>query len=384
VVRVALRLEVSKVRVSSDRVWRIGFEGRRVRPNQIPATETWTFVHAGGKSIRAIDGAGRDRGVFTETFLLFPEARGAMMEVDGASYRGYFVLTARSSGLVLVNRLNLDDYVRGVVGNEIGRAGGPTKLEAQKAQAVAARTYAYKKIVLRGGSGFDLYDNELSQVYTGVAGESPAVNRAVSETAGEIVYHGGHPVEVFYSSTCGGRTSDPAEVWNGKGSGHLKSRKDKGRGGDYCRKADRYRWRVEWNVTTFMQVFSKYYPRFHPWDGKPFGQLKDVKVKQKGKSGRAVVVEVVTTSGRYRIEKDTIRWTLRQPGAGRAALWSTFVEFKVEKRDGKPAKVVAKGRGYGHGVGLCQMGAIEMSRQGKRYTDILKHYFSGIDIRRLY
>ncbi len=322
--------------------------------------------------------------MFHETFLLFPETRGGVMKLDGASYRGYLVMTARPSGLAVVNRLNLEDYVRGVVGNEIGRGGGPAKLEAQKAQAVAARTYAYIKITERGQNRFDLYDSDLDQVYTGAAGESQDVNRAVQETAGQLLYHEGRPAVAYYSSTCGGRTAHPTEVWNGAGPGHLKSVRDRGRGGDYCSQAARYKWRVTWDADAFMRAFRTYYPRFHPYDGKPFGKLRDVKIRKRGKSGRATLLEITTSSGRYAVERDAIRWTLRRPEAGNPALLSTYFDLDVKKRDGEVREVIANGKGYGHGVGLCQMGAVEMSRQGKSYRDILTHYFPGIEIRKLY
>jgi len=385
VVRVALATGKDRIRVGSNATWRLAFNQKAREPNAIPAGETWTFSHGGGTSIRVQDAAGADRGTFSETFLLYPDRRGAVMTLDGRAYHGYFVVVARSSGLVLVNRLRLEDYVRGVVGNEIGK-GGDGLLEALKAQAVAARTYAYLKVDDEDGDPFDVRATEMDQVYGGVAAQSPMTERACADTRGEIIHFNGVPVAAFYSSNCGGRTAGAGEVWNGSAPKYLQSVHDRKnrRTDDWCKGSKYYRWEVRWEASRFMEIFAKNYPRFHPWDGKPFGSLKNLRVVKRGKSGRVTILEVETTNGRYRIQRDTIRWTLRRPDRGEPALLSTYIDVDVDGRGGKAARVKISGRGYGHGVGMCQVGAMAMSRQGESYRDILTHYYHDVEIRHSY
>jgi stage II sporulation protein D len=384
VVRVALRSDVAEVRVGCTRTWRIGFEGRRLRPNYVTPQEVWTFRHSGGSGIQAIDSAGNDRGVFHETMLLYPDAQGSEMRLEGAEYRGFFVLVARSTGLLLINRVLLEDYLRGVVGNEIGRRAADGRREALKAQAVAARSYTFAQLGGRRDGSFDVFDSELDQVYSGVPGESPDVDAAVFATAGEVLLHGGEFAIAYYSAVCGGRTADAEEVWNGRGRGHLKSRRDRVSGKDLCSESAHFRWRVEWDGETFMEIFRRFYPRFHAWRGGSFGELRDVKIRRRGPSDRVIALEVETTTGRFRVERDAIRWTLRRPESGSPALKSTAFDVDVKRSKGRVTRVVVNGRGYGHGVGLCQAGAVAMSRLGRSYRDILHHYYSGVEIRRVY
>jgi stage II sporulation protein D len=84
------------------------------------------------------------------------------------------------------------------------------------------------------------------------------------------------------------------------------------------------------------------------------------------------------------VERDAIRWTLRRPEAGSPALKSTSFDVELKRSKGRVTRVVLNGRGYGHGVGLCQAGAVAMSRLGRGYRDILHHYYSGVEIRKVY
>jgi len=136
VVRVAIANRAAQVRITASHAWRV----RSVSESfDVAAGETWTFTHGGGRTLAMTDGQGRARGALGGELALHPTVRGARMVLDGAAYRGWFLLAARPNGLVVVNRLRLEDYVMGVVGNEIGKSGGARR-EALRAQAVAART----------------------------------------------------------------------------------------------------------------------------------------------------------------------------------------------------------------------------------------------------
>ena len=129
-------------------------------------------------------------------------------------YRGRIeVFTNLRGSLTIVNELGLEDYVRGVVANELSPGGYPA-IEALKAQAVAARTYALKNRGQFLAQGFDLLPTTRSQVYRGLTSENPLSTRAVDETRGIIATYAGEPINALYTSTCGGRTEDSENVFN--------------------------------------------------------------------------------------------------------------------------------------------------------------------------
>jgi stage II sporulation protein D len=385
VVRVALARGASGIEVSSRAPWRVAFEGRSRVPLDAPAGTTWTFEAERGSAagrIRIVNGSGQPLGSFDGTLVAYSENGDAPLETHDRAYRGYFVVTAEPEGLFLVNRLRMEDYVGGVVGNEIGKTGGDL-FEAIKAQAVAARTYAMIRVQKRARESFDLTDDHMDQVYTGVTGESDVVLEACRETAGEVVTRGGRPVEAVYSSTCGGRTATRSEVWGESDEGHLRSRKDRQNGRDLCQDSPLYRWTVSWTAEEFVRIASANYP--HSGNGSfPAGELESVKVRDRTSSGRVQVLEIETRGGSCRLERDGIRWVLRQPKTGTPLLPSSAFEVEVQKRDGRIETVVAKGRGYGHGVGMCQFGAMGLSRLGHGYEDILRYYYHGVHVERVY
>jgi len=129
-------------------------------------------------------------------------------------YRGRIeVFTNLRGSLTVVNELGLEDYVRGVVANELS-AGGFPAIEAHKAQAIAARTYALRNRGQFMSQGFDILPTTRSQVYRGLSSENPLSTRAVDETRGIIATYEGEPINALYTSTCGGRTEDSENIFN--------------------------------------------------------------------------------------------------------------------------------------------------------------------------
>ena len=142
------------------------------------------------------------------------EGMNAPVNLNGKLYRGRIEVFANTRGtLTIVNVLNMEDYVRGVVPNELSPGGYP-QLEALKAQAVAARTYAVKNLGQFAAQGFDLLPTTRSQVYRGFSSEHPLTNRAVEETRGVIATYQGEPINALYTSTCGGRTENVENIFN--------------------------------------------------------------------------------------------------------------------------------------------------------------------------
>ena len=185
------------------------------RPSvRISSTKPFRVVDARGKT-RALKAGGQNLvpGKLVKLNLKLPltyEPGAAPLQLDGRAYRGALVVHRRAANLIVVNRLPLDRYLRGVVPWEMPEDWHP---EALRAQAVVARSYALA--TLKPGTLFDLYPDTRSQVYGGIEAEEDSTNRAIGSTAGQVVMWQGRVATTFYHSTSGGRTISNAEAWPG-------------------------------------------------------------------------------------------------------------------------------------------------------------------------
>jgi stage II sporulation protein D len=171
--------------------------------------------------ITLVDDEG-DRHVFSAESLLVASADGAPVTIGTKTYRGAArVIVNSRGGLNVVNELNLDDYVKGVVPNEMGPFVFDS-LEALKAQAMAARTYAISRMGEYRAEGYDICATPSCQVYGGYTTEHPLSNRAVDETKLLVITWGGKPIDALYTSTCGGETSDVGVMFPGRSEPYLK------------------------------------------------------------------------------------------------------------------------------------------------------------------
>jgi stage II sporulation protein D len=158
----------------------------------------------------------------------------APVRFNDRPYRGRIeVFTNLRGTLTVVNELGLEDYVRGVVANELSPGGYPA-IEALKAQAIAARTYALKNRGQFMAQGFDILPTTRSQVYRGLTSENPLATRAVDETRGIVATYNGEPINALYTSTCGGRTEDSEKIFN-EAIPYLRARECAGEGATFDR-----------------------------------------------------------------------------------------------------------------------------------------------------
>jgi stage II sporulation protein D len=313
-----------------------------------------------------------------DTLLLSPGGDG-FSGWSGRWYRGNFrMFASHPEGITLVNEVDLESYLRGVLPEEIGKP-PESDFEAVKAQAVAARSYTLSFLGRRAALGFDLWASVEDQVYGGTARENPQSDRALEATRGEVLLSEGAPIRALYSSACGGRTANVEDVWPWPWTAYLRSVRDAAGRHDapYCALSSNFRWREEWDVGAFMVTLRKFAP---PEGGSApplAGELVDVRVAERSRSGRVREVVVTTTKGESVLRGDRTRWGLRRPG-GEAILRSAFFKIGVLRGpDGAPLTVVATGAGNGHGIGLCQWGAMGMARAGKSYREILRHYYKA-------
>jgi stage II sporulation protein D len=306
---------------------------------------------------------------------------------DGKSWRGSLKVFINPRGtLTLAARLPLETYLLGVVPGEIG-ALSEELLEAGRAQAIAARSYTLFYRGRRADEGFDLYGTVEDQLYGPIEAERPLATRVVRSTAGEVARSEGRPIRANYYSTCGGITADVWEAWPTPPMAYLVSHRDRDRGADHCAGSPTYRWREEWTPAELLGNLATYGPPLGvalPAGG--LGDLLDIRVLQRSRSGRAWRLEVTGTRGSVVLPAYVIRQVMRRGGNGGAILRSNL--FKIEVRRDPATRralaVVASGAGFGHGVGLCQTGALGMARQGVAGEAILLHYYPGVTVDRVY
>jgi len=300
---------------------------------------------------------------------------------NGKRYRGTITFTRTDSGFLVVNSLPMDSYLRGVVPLEIGSR-TPAEFAAVQAQAVAARTYAYKH--LTSARAFDMYATVQDQVYGGVDAEKPQSDSAITTTADVVVLYNGQPITTPYHSTCGGSTAGVSEVWYDQpDQPYLRPVSDKIPGTDnfYCDPSPRFSWTQSYDAAGLRAVMEKYLASYTKAPKNGVGRITDIREQGRTPSGRIAALTVQTETGSYTLRGNDIRFVLRDPKG--AILNSTFFSFAKETSAGEVSSFTVNGRGYGHGIGMCQWGAIGRARAGQNYRTILETYYPGTTIGRI-
>jgi stage II sporulation protein D len=313
--------------------------------------------------------------------VLVVRPENGFVQWNGKSYRGELVITATDSGLLVVNRLPMDDYLRGVVPLEIGNRTS-AEMAAVQAQAVAARTYAYKH--LNEARPFDMYATVQDQVYGGVDAEKPLPDTAIEATRDVVVLYNGQPITTPYHSTCGGSTAGVSEVWYDQpDQPYLRPVSDKipGTNSYYCDASPRFSWTQTYDAAGLRAVMEKYLATYTNAPKANLGRVTDVREQGRTASGRVAALMVRTESGSYTLRGNDIRFVLRDPKG--AILNSTLFSLSAATSGGEVSSLTLNGRGYGHGIGMCQWGAIGRARAGQNYRTILETYYPGTTIGRI-
>ena len=292
-----------------------------------------------------------------------------------ACYPGSIMFRNTNGKLDAINSVDVEDYLRGVIPYEIGKLDS-SRIEALKAQAVAARTYAYKHFNSRESVGFDVYADTKDQVYKGLESATPLTDAAVKATAGVVMTYGGEFIIAYYHSTCGGVTETLA-TWNRADLPYLKSVPDRRPNGKpWCDESSYIKWERRFADKEIAKLFkanaNEAKAVFGSANGKDFKKVKSIKIKDKLKSSRIMTLRVETDKGYFDVLTDRTRWLFKKAGT---ILPSSFFTVKKEGKEW-----VVTGTGFGHGVGMCQMGVRARAQAGQSYQEILSHYYQGITL----
>jgi len=315
-----------------------------------------------------------------DRILVAPRGKERILAYDGKPYRGLLEMTASSGQIVLVNLVYVEDYLKGVVALEIGPS-QEDQIEAVKAQAIAARTYAMAHLGQFGpDAGYDLKADVADQVYGGVAAETDLVSRAVEATAGQVAVYNDKLINAYYHSTCGGATDDIEDVWDKNPQPYLVSVSDN----DACRISKYFTWREQYTADQIVLRLNQYLTQ-ERGEQVNVGKLTDIRVGSRTPGGRVASIIFETASGHYIFNKEKVRWVIKQSDTPDAILRSARFSLEVKKNGaGEITQVIFNGGGWGHGVGMCQMGAKGMSERGVTCDSILALYYQGTKLKKLY
>jgi len=371
--------------VEPDRQIRVLLGSRRPRPiERISITCPFTVVdYDTGRELAivgdpAIDvslgasgnGIALGTSLFESKDVIISPKRDAAIVIGSKTYRGRLRVQQSGGGVLLINLVDIEGYLRGVLRGELP---GDFHLEAFKTLAVAARTYALYQKQFSKGRDYDVVDHEGSQVYDGVSKEEKIAVDAVEATRGQIAVWRNRGVDeifcTYYSSTCGGLSQ---AVRNVKPNDPAVPPLAGGVVCNDCSPSPFYRWgpaRVSRAEVT-KRIVARY-PSV-----KRLGTIVDVRPKGVTSDGRAIRVELIGSNG----QTETLVGEDFRLAMGSKVLRSTNFTIEVQK-DGF---VFKDGKGFGHGMGLCQYGMDTKAKGGMGYEAILAYYYPGSRLKKLY
>jgi len=337
--------------------------------------------------------------------MTIPVGRGFHWEhLEALYFKGPLVIFSTQNGVNVVQEIELEEYLASVIVSEMPKEAPP---EALKAQAVAARgTALLNSLTHHPGAPYDVCATDHCQVYKGQGYVTESSRKAIRETWGEVLFFGDELADPRFATVCGGITEEFYNVWGGDRKEYLRSQPDRIEGEvDFCKihgeedahtfidiepevacnptfgaKLDYlsyahklFRWQVNYERKELERiVFEK--------TGIDLGTLIDILPVRRGPSGRILALVLKGTKGDIRLLSELeIRYTLSE-----SHLPSSNFYVEVEKESGIPKIFKIKGAGWGHGVGMCQVGAIHRALLGRTYRDILKFYYPGTRLVRLY
>ena len=359
-------------------------------PRSLPGPLTAAPAPDGG--VRLTDAVG---GVYTYPPRTLVDVQGEgdppRVTIDGSPFLGHLVLSSRPTreGFVLdiTEYAPVETYLPGVVVAEVLP---DWTLAAFETQAIAARTYALqqRELALAQGRDFDLRSDTRDQAYDGATKHTNAL-AGVRNTRGIVLTHQGRLLRAYYSSTCGGRFAGAAEVWP-TGTGFEYNRVPPLQAHDRefaCQPASYYRWQVERPVEELSARVRQWARQNNAPDAAALGMLVSVGVENRNLTGRPSVYALRDAAGKTaELSAEQLRLSCNQSVDGLPPLQrgKTLVLSGDLELDFEGSSVTIRGRGFGHGVGMCQWCVEELSKRGKTWRDLLPMFYPGAKIERAY
>ncbi|AOT72814.1 SpoIID/LytB domain-containing protein [Geosporobacter ferrireducens] len=387
--------------------------GIEILKNQVPQTD-FSIIQQNSGRIQVLTKAGKVLSMYNPGSTEFhfrpvPDKGVAdIVRLDGKTFRGSIIIKRLSgSDLTVINNLGLEEYLYGVVPREVS---GSWPIEAQKAQAVAARNYTVNRINVHGQYGFDLCAGTHCQVYGGYSIEHPTSTKAVNDTKGKLITFNGKPIEAYYHSNSGGRTEDSENIWTNP-IAYIRGIED-----PFSIGAPNDSWTYTMSKKQVQDILVA--------AGLDVGGLLDMRVTEYSRNGRAIKLEINGTSGKKILEKDKIRaifgynnikstyFTINAGGGETyiladlslppqkvniknsylmtgeglkesSTLQTPYIfdgsEYKTAQ-SGISDDIMITGKGWGHGLGMSQYGAKKMAEEGYTYEQILTYYYTGVKV----
>lgn len=338
-----------------------------------------------------------------------------IIKVEKDRYRDYIRLVSKNNEILVINHVKLENYLYGVVPAEMPST---FHMEALKAQAVASRSFALSNINKHSAEGFNLCDTTHCQVYSGYEYERPMTNSAVDETRDILAYYNGKVIEAIFHSTSSGFTEDSVNIWGGD-LPYLKSVED-----SFSIESPYSNWSFTINLNELNNSLIS--------SGVDIGDLQGIEIFDSTSTGRVNKVKIVGTKGEKTISSAEFRnivgaskfrssWFSVKNGNMNASSNKAYVidgnmfnpktidisrayiidgksektvnrgtvnraigKDRVESLGGfypvSSSEILIEGKGFGHGVGMSQFGAKKMAELGYSFEEILKYYYTGIDV----
>ncbi len=349
-VRVAIFQDISEFRLSVSGPYKIIDPsplkllkyGRAMRQLMVQANPQGIQI---GKNLYALD---RLRIIDPKSFTI-------EYQNGKRQFRGQLDIIKKVNGrFLLVNTIDLEDYIKGVLYHEVSHR---WPLEVLKAQAVAARTYALYRMSENVSQEFDVTGDIYAQVYGGKTAERYRTRLAVNKTQGQIMTFQGNIIPAYFHATCGGMTEDVSELFK-QSLPPLK-----GITCSYCALSPHYRWKKDFRSKNVQDKLNEH--------GYHLGLIEEIRIHERNLSGRIRKLEIKTRDGKV------------TPISGkdfRQILGPNEVKSNNYQVNMRGYYFDLGGQGWGHGIGLCQWGAFAMARKRYHYDEILKYYYPGIEI----
>jgi stage II sporulation protein D len=350
-IRVGLSQGASEIVVGSSTPTSL-LDGNGRLLGQIPALQGFSATMASG----GVSVAGKKAW----QIILKPKENG-FIYAGGRWYRGEVDLVRESSGISVINRLNIEDYLASVIGKEMYNT---WPQEALKAQAVASRSYAVFKLQRPKSKLFDVLDTTTSQVYVGLEGEANSTQEAVKATAGQVLMYQGKVIEAVFHSSSGGHTENSENVWQNIVP-YLRGVED------FDQSSPSYQWTLNLTAPQLRQRIPG------------VGDVLSMMPAKSSSTGRILMLKVQGTKGERLIKGTEVRKALGL----KSTLFTAKPEFGLvagKSGTSRPVGFLISGRGYGHGLGMSQWGAYSLATQNKTYKEILMHYFQETTLKSVY